>query len=175
MSGTSLPKLHSISNNNNNNIIMIIILTEFSSLVRLRNSSEKSFRSDTLFRLTWIQIKTTAWKKKSTTRRKQKLSGRLPCFCFFHNTKFQIQPLLASDPSKHTHNHRRHSRPSYRLSPVELHPLRQARLRFRPSLHFLHDPLNVIPGDPVEKHGSRSWTQRATVCLCLAAHNFHIL
>lgn len=175
MSETSLLKLHSIfnNNNNNNNIIMIIILTEFSSLVCLHNSSEKSFRSDTLFRLTLIQIKTTAWKKKSTTRRKQKLSGRL-LVCFFHNTKFQIHPLLASDASKHTHN-RRHIRPSYRLSPVELHPLRQARLRFRPSLHFLHDPLNVIPGDPVEKHGSRSWTQRATVCLCLAAHNFHIL
>ena len=27
----------------------------------------------------------------------------------------------------------------------------------------------------MEKHGSRSWTQRATACLCLAAHNFHIL
>lgn len=64
---------------------------------------------------------------------------------------------------------------SYRLSPVELHALRKARLRFRPSLHLLHDPLDVIPGDPVEKHGSRSWTQRATACLCLAAHNFHIL
>lgn len=63
---------------------------------------------------------------------------------------------------------------SYRLSPVELHALRQARLRFRPSLHLLHDSLDVIPGDPVEKHGSRSWTQRATACLCLAAHNFHI-
>lgn len=27
----------------------------------------------------------------------------------------------------------------------------------------------------MEKHGSRSWTQRATACLCLATHNFHIL
>lgn len=66
---------------------------------------------------------------------------------------------------------------SYRLSPVELYALLHARLRFRPPLHLLHDPLDVIPGDPVEKHCSRSsWTtQRATACLCLAAHNFHIL
>lgn len=63
---------------------------------------------------------------------------------------------------------------SYRIPPVELHTLGQARLALRPSLHFLHDPLDVIPGDPVEKHGSRSWTQRTTACLCLAAHNFHI-
>lgn len=65
-------------------------------------------------------------------------------------------------------------RAAYRIPPVELHTLGQARLAFRPSLHFLHDPLDVIPGDPVEKHGSRSWTQRTTACLCLAAHNFHI-
>lgn len=64
---------------------------------------------------------------------------------------------------------------SYRLPAVELHALRQARLRLGPPLHLLHDSLDVIPGDPVEKHGSRwSWTQRATACLCLAAHNFHI-
>lgn len=64
---------------------------------------------------------------------------------------------------------------SYRLPAVELHALRESRLRFGPSLHLLHDPLDVIPGDPVEKHGSRSWTQLATAWLCLATHNFHIL
>ena len=63
---------------------------------------------------------------------------------------------------------------SYRVSPVELHTLCQARVSLRPPLHLLHDALDVIPGDPVEKHSSGSRAQRATAYLCLAAHHFHI-
>lgn len=61
---------------------------------------------------------------------------------------------------------------SYRLSAVHLNGFTQTRLRFRSPLHLLHDPLNMIPRDAVEKHGC--WTQCATAFFRLAPHNFHI-
>lgn len=61
---------------------------------------------------------------------------------------------------------------SYRLSPVHLNAFTKTRLRFRSPLHLLHDPLNMIPRDAVEKHGC--WTQCATAFFRLAPHNFHI-
>ncbi len=61
---------------------------------------------------------------------------------------------------------------SYRLSSVHLNGFSQTRLRFRSPLHLLHDPLNMIPRDAVEKHGC--WTQCANVFFRLAPHNFHI-
>ncbi len=61
---------------------------------------------------------------------------------------------------------------SYRLSSVHLNGFSQTRLWFRSPLHLLHDPLNMIPRDAVEKHGC--WTQCATAFFRLAPHNFHI-
>lgn len=45
---------------------------------------------------------------------------------------------------------------SYRFPSVELHALGQARVGFGSPLHLLHDALDVVTGDPVEQHGSRS-------------------